>query len=549
MQDDPPASAVRARRREGLDQARAELLAGQLHQAQRRHFRHLVTGAVASQRLGQPPQHQVAVGLQHHVDEVDDDDAADVAQPQLPHDLLGGLEVVASDGLLEVAAGTGELAGVDVDHRHGLGAVDHQRAAGGQPHLAVHRLGELLVDAVHRKHVGRVVRIGRRLVLGHPRQQFGRDGRHVVVDGLPRVLTGDHQAGEVLVEQVADYLDQDVGLFVERHRGAGLLLGDFGSLGLDLGPALLQPLHVGADVFFLDALGGGADDHPGIGGDDLAQDLLEALTLGVGQLTADAGRRRAGHVNQVAAGQRHLGRQASALVTDGVLAHLHDHVVARLEGLLDLAVGTSQTGGLPVDLAGVEHPVAATADVDERRLHGRQHVLHDAQVDVAHQRRRRGRRDEVLDHHAVLEHRDLGVASALVRRLGPHLVADHHPAFDGFAPSQEFGLTQDRRTPTAGVASVAAALPFGFQPGGAADALDFRVAPGGLAAPALALARLTRLTLMDDRVGRVVGRRTAVVVVAGAGLASPAAPPAAVTALGRRRVVVIGVVIRVPGVV
>ena len=39
--------------------------------------------------------HQVAVALEHHVDEVDDDDAADVAQSQLADDLLGGLEVVA----------------------------------------------------------------------------------------------------------------------------------------------------------------------------------------------------------------------------------------------------------------------------------------------------------------------------------------------------------------------------------------------------------------------------------------------------------------------
>src|SRR5699024_9386437 len=55
--------------------------------------------------LDQPPQHEVAVGLEHHVDEVDDDDAADVAQPQLTHDLLGGFEVVLRDGLLEGPAG------------------------------------------------------------------------------------------------------------------------------------------------------------------------------------------------------------------------------------------------------------------------------------------------------------------------------------------------------------------------------------------------------------------------------------------------------------
>ena len=81
VQQKSETGAVRARRRERLDQPGPQLFAGQLHQAQRRHLGHLVAGAVAAQRLSQPTQHQVAVGLQHHVDEVDDHDAADVAQP------------------------------------------------------------------------------------------------------------------------------------------------------------------------------------------------------------------------------------------------------------------------------------------------------------------------------------------------------------------------------------------------------------------------------------------------------------------------------------
>ena len=128
VQHDAAAAAVRTGRGEGLDQPGPEPLASQLHQSQRGHFGHLVAGAVAGQRLGQPAQHQVTVGLEHHVDEVDDDNAADVAQPQLAHDLLGRLEVVLGDGLLKVATGPGELSGVDVDDRHRLGSIDHQRA-------------------------------------------------------------------------------------------------------------------------------------------------------------------------------------------------------------------------------------------------------------------------------------------------------------------------------------------------------------------------------------------------------------------------------------
>ena len=261
-----------------------------------------MAGAVPGQRLGQAAQHQIPVGLQHHVDEVDDDDAADIAQPQLAHDLLGGLQIVLGDGLLQVATRTGELAGVDVDDRHRLSPVDHQRAARGQPHLAVHRLGELFVDAVHGEHVG-AIPAARRLVLGDLGNQFRCNGIDVSGDGLPGVLTGDDQTGEVLVEQVTDHLDQDIGLFVQRDGSPGLL--GFSLLGLprDRGPALLEAIDVGADLLFLHTLGGGADDDTGVGRHHLAQDVLEPLTFGIGQFAADAGGRGARHVDQVAAGQ------------------------------------------------------------------------------------------------------------------------------------------------------------------------------------------------------------------------------------------------------
>src|SRR3546814_4352009 len=64
-----------------------------------------------------------------HVDEVDDDDAAQVAQAQLPRDRLRGLQVGAVDGFLEVALAQ-ERAGIDVDRGHRLGLVDDQVAAG-----------------------------------------------------------------------------------------------------------------------------------------------------------------------------------------------------------------------------------------------------------------------------------------------------------------------------------------------------------------------------------------------------------------------------------
>src|SRR4051794_20486383 len=94
LHDHTPAAAVLARLGEDLEQALADPLAGHLHQAQRGDLRDLVLGAVTAQALGEPAQHQVAVALQDHVDEVDDDDPADVTQPELADDLLGRLHVV-----------------------------------------------------------------------------------------------------------------------------------------------------------------------------------------------------------------------------------------------------------------------------------------------------------------------------------------------------------------------------------------------------------------------------------------------------------------------
>src|SRR5919107_1051222 len=106
--------------------------------------------AVLVERLAQRLQHGVAVARPRHVDEVDDDDAADVAEAQLVDDRLGGLEVRLEDGVLEprVLALAGERAGVDVDDGQRLGVVDQQVAAARQVHALLEQPLDHGVDAV-----------------------------------------------------------------------------------------------------------------------------------------------------------------------------------------------------------------------------------------------------------------------------------------------------------------------------------------------------------------------------------------------------------------
>ena len=83
---------------------------------------------VVLQRLLQPPFDPAIVALLLHVDEVDDDQAGEVAQAQLPGDFIGGLEIGLEGGVLDIVFAR-RLAGVDVDRNQRFGLVDHHVAA------------------------------------------------------------------------------------------------------------------------------------------------------------------------------------------------------------------------------------------------------------------------------------------------------------------------------------------------------------------------------------------------------------------------------------
>src|SRR5665811_1428849 len=253
--------------RERLSQARTDLLPRHLHETQRRDLRDLVARTVPPKALDETPQQELPVVGQHHVDEVNDDDAADVPQPQLPDDLLRSLKVVGGDGRLEVAAGAGELAGVDVDDGHRLGAVDDERPARREEHLPLERLGDLLVDAV----LGEQVTVRLVVPLLDAVGEVRGDVVHVRGDRVVRVVgpavAAHDEVGEVLGEQVTHDPYGQVGLAVQHLRRGALL-----DLLLDGFPLRLEPGDVADELLLAHTLGGGTDDHRGVLGDLVAED-------------------------------------------------------------------------------------------------------------------------------------------------------------------------------------------------------------------------------------------------------------------------------------
>jgi hypothetical protein len=100
----------------------------------------------SGQLLAEFGQHGLLVLFARHVDEVDDDDAAQVAQPQLPRDGAGGFEVGLEDGVVEVARAD-EAAGVHVHRGQRLGLVEDDVAAALQVHAPRQRTFDLFLDA------------------------------------------------------------------------------------------------------------------------------------------------------------------------------------------------------------------------------------------------------------------------------------------------------------------------------------------------------------------------------------------------------------------
>ena len=116
-------------------QSRFQTLAAQFQKTETRKFAHLHAGAVFFERVAQDVFNIALVFRIFHVDEVDDDQTAQVAQAHLTGNLFGGFHIGFERGVFNVRAACGTRR-VDVDGNQGFGMVDHNRAAGRQADAA-----------------------------------------------------------------------------------------------------------------------------------------------------------------------------------------------------------------------------------------------------------------------------------------------------------------------------------------------------------------------------------------------------------------------------
>ena len=97
-------------------------------------------------RSRHPRVNRLLVAAVLHVDEVADDETADVAQTELTRDLVCRLQIGLQNRLLDVRA-TLVTPGVHVHCDERFGFVDHDVAAAWQPDLAMKGVVDLFLDA------------------------------------------------------------------------------------------------------------------------------------------------------------------------------------------------------------------------------------------------------------------------------------------------------------------------------------------------------------------------------------------------------------------
>src|SRR5579872_367819 len=333
--------------------------------------------AVAAQRCRQRADDLLTAALLCHVDEVDDDDAADVAQAHLARDLGRRLEVRAHDRVLEIAT-AGEFACVDVDDGQRFGVLEHQVAARGQRDLRLEQALQFFVDAARfEERAGPFDQL-------EPLDVLRAEQRHRRADLFELFSRVDVHRGDVAGQEIAHGFEHEVQVLVQQ-RGRGRAFVAF----QDAVPEPQLDAEVGDELGFAHALCGRAHDRRHAFRAHAAQDLLQPRAfVRIFDPRGDARIAAGRHQHEIEIGRRDIGGDARAFEASRFFDHLHEHVAADFEQFVDgvaLAavgdLGFADVDRVAHDVVDIQEGIAAQTDVDERRAHAGQDVFDPAFVD------------------------------------------------------------------------------------------------------------------------------------------------------------------------
>src|SRR5882724_2336209 len=355
--DHAGSGAVRARLAEHAFERLLSALARDADEPELVERERLGRSLVLFKSLLQRGQNFFAVAALLHVDEVHDNDAAEVAQPNLPDNLLHGFEVSLDDGVLEPrGAFADELAGVDVDGHQRFGVVDDDVAAGLQPDLRAQSLVQLVLDAElfeDRRF------LGVQLDLAHQLRLETADE----LDDLAVLLFAVNPDGsEIVADVIAEHALDEIEIAMEQGGRLALL-----ATLLDFVPGLAEEVDVGANFVIGGAASSGAhDESAGIAVARFADQTAKPRTVFRGDdFARDAGVMNRGHVDQEATRQSDMAGDARAFFAERLLGDLDDHVLTGLQHLGN-ELRTARRAGTPALIASVLPRTAAGTAFETR---------------------------------------------------------------------------------------------------------------------------------------------------------------------------------------
>ena len=178
----------------------AQALAAHFHQTKFADGAELNTRTVLTQRIAQAVLNVTSVAAFFHVDEVDHDQATQVAQAHLARNFFSGLQVGAGGGFFNVATANSACR-VNVHRHQRFSVVDHDGTATRQLHSACIGRFDLVLNLETREQ-GSVVAISL-----NARGMFWHDVRHELLRLVIHVVGVDQDVADVIIEIVTDRTD------------------------------------------------------------------------------------------------------------------------------------------------------------------------------------------------------------------------------------------------------------------------------------------------------------------------------------------------------
>src|SRR5258706_2427631 len=320
------AVAVRAGGAQSALQRLFDTFARDRDQAEIVELENLVRRAIHPHRFFENLHHLLPVLALIHVDEVDHDDAAQVAQADLADDLLDRLGVGLDDRIFQPFQLPDVFSGVDLDRHQRLGLVDHDVPARLEPDLGTKGLLELggYAESVEDGSRARVQL--------HLRNQRGLEALDEPQHALVGVFVVDPDGFEAVGQLIAQDALDDIEIVMQQHR-RGPALG----LLTNILPEVIQKLHVGRDFFLGPSLGRGARDEaahrtraPRLQNAFQAQALIVARNF-----SRDAHVLERRHIDYVAPRQGDVRSDPRALLAQRLFRDLNDNLLAFLEQVGD----------------------------------------------------------------------------------------------------------------------------------------------------------------------------------------------------------------------